>query len=61
MGKKRYYSAGEVVRMLGICRKTLYNWEVTSKVPKAKRESFSNYRYYSAQDVDKIKKLMRKR
>lgn len=47
--------------MIGICRKTLYNWEVTGKIPSPKRESFSNYRYYTAEDVEKIRKLMRKR
>ena len=61
MGRKKYYSAGEVVRMLGICRKTLYNWEVKGKVPRAKRESFSNYRYYNAEDIEKIRELMRKK
>jgi len=61
MGKKKYYSAGEVIKMLGICRKTLYNWEVNGKIPRPKRESFSNYRYYSAQDIEKIKELVRKR
>lgn len=61
MKAKKYYSAGKVIKMLGICRKTLYNWEVAGKVPKAKRESFSSYRYYTAQDVEKIRKLMRKK
>ena len=61
MGKKRYYSTGKVVRMLGICRKTLYNWEVNGKIPKPRRESFSNYRYYTAEDIKRIRELMRKR
>jgi len=61
MKKKKYYLTSEVIKMLGICRKTLYNWEVTGKIPNPKRESFSNYRYYTAEDVEKIRKLMRKR
>lgn len=61
MGKKKYYSAGEVVRMLGICRKTLYNWEVNGRIPRPKRESFSNYRYYTAEDIERIRELMRKK
>ncbi|NVM56441.1 MAG: MerR family transcriptional regulator [Candidatus Helarchaeota archaeon] len=61
MKGKKYYSAGEVIKVLGICRKTLYNWEVTGKIPRPKRESFSKYRYYSAEDIEKIRKLMGKR
>lgn len=60
MKGKKYYSAGKVTKMLGICRKTLYNWELNGKIPKPRRESFSNYRYYTAEDVEKIRKLTRK-
>lgn len=56
MGRKKIYLTSEVTEMLGITKKTLYRWEAQGKIPKAKRELASNYRVYTAEDIEKIKK-----
>ena len=54
--KKRFLSQ-EVARLLGITRRTLYNWEKAGKIPKTKRDKMSNYRIYTEADIKKLKKL----
>ena len=58
IAKKKYYIQ-EVEKMLGVNRKTLFVWESTGKVPKAKREPMSNYRYWSEADIKKLKRIIR--
>jgi len=53
---KRYHTA-KVVKILGIYKKTLYNWEKAGKIPKAKRDPMSGYRYWTEQDVKRLKKI----
>ncbi len=45
--------------ILGVQKRTLFYWEKTGKIPKAKRTPMGNYRYWSKEDVDKIKKLLK--
>lgn len=47
----------EVAGILGVTRRTLYNWEKTGKIPGAKRDPMSNYRVYSEKDLRKLKKI----
>jgi excisionase family DNA binding protein len=54
--KKRFLSQ-EVARLLGITRRTLYNWEKAGKIPKTKRDKMSNYRIYTEADIKKLEKL----
>ena len=54
---KRRYSIEDVVRMLAVCRKTYYNWEASGKVPKPKRDPMSKFRYWTEEDVKKLKKI----
>jgi len=54
---KRRYSIEDVVRELGICRKTYYNWEASGKVPKSKRDPMSKFRYWTEEDIKKLKKI----
>ncbi len=54
--KKRFLSQ-EVAAILGITRRTLYNWEKAGKIPKTKRDKMSNYRIYTEADIKKLKKL----
>jgi DNA-binding transcriptional MerR regulator len=53
---KRYFMA-EVIKILGISRKTLYLWEEANKIPKAKRDPMSRYRYWTLEDIKKLKKI----
>ena len=55
---KKYYSVKDVIEILGIARRTLYNWEKAGKIPKPKRNRLSNYRVYMVGDIKRIKKLM---
>ncbi|MDP2922285.1 MAG: MerR family transcriptional regulator [Candidatus Omnitrophota bacterium] len=56
----RSYRISEVIRVLGISRKTYYIWENTGKIPKARREPISGYRYWTAEDLRKLKKIVKK-
>lgn len=61
MGREKIYLTAEVTRMLGITKKTLYRWEAQRKIPKAKRDLISNYRIYTIRDIERIKKLTRRK
>ena len=54
---KRYYRTSEVCKVLGIFKNTLYNWEKKGKIPRAHRDPMSNWRLYSKQDIDRIKRI----
>lgn len=53
---KRYYAA-EVIKILGVSRKTLYLWEEKGKIPEPKRDPMSKYRYWTDEDIKKLKKI----
>jgi hypothetical protein len=55
MGK--LYSLKHIMKMLGVSRRTLFNWEKAGKIPKAKRDPMNNYRYYTETDLQKLKKI----
>lgn len=52
----RYYIE-DIERILKISRKTYYNWEKAGKIPEAKRDPMSNYRYWTDADLQKLKKI----
>jgi len=54
--KKRYYIQ-DLEKFLKVGRKTYFYWEKVNKVPKAKREPMSNYRFWFAEDLKKLKKI----
>lgn len=54
--EKRYYIE-DIEKEFGITRKTYYNWEKAGKVPKAKRDPMSRYRYWTVDDIKKLKKI----
>ena len=54
--KKRYYIK-ELMQILGISRKTYYNWEDAKKVRPAKRDKMSGFRYWTDEDIKKLKKI----
>ena len=47
----------DVIRLLGISRQTLYNWETAGKIPRAKRDPMSRYRYYDEKDIRRLQKI----
>lgn len=56
--KERLYIR-DVEKKLGVKRKTLFYWEARNKIPKAKREVMSGYRYWTFNDIERIKNIMR--
>ncbi len=57
---KKLYYIEDVERILGTNRQTIYGWERAGKIPKAKREPMSNYRYWTEGEVEKLKKITRR-
>jgi len=56
MGTVKRYYIKEVVTILEISKNTLYRWEKAKKISLAKRDSMSNYRYWTEEDLQKLKK-----
>lgn len=56
-----YYTAQEVADILEINKMTLFNWERAGKIPKAKRHSINKWRIYTKEDIDKLKKILKRR
>ena len=54
---KSYHSIKDVAKALDVNARTLMNWERAKKIPKAKRDPMNNYRYYSDEDIKKLKKI----
>ena len=54
------YTSQQVAEILGIYKRTLFNWEATEKIPKAKRDPMNNYRYYTKEDVILLKKITKR-
>jgi DNA-binding transcriptional MerR regulator len=55
--KKRYFIK-ELEKILQVNRKTYFYWEQTGKVPKAKRTPMGNYRYWTKEEIDSLRKLI---
>ena len=49
------YTSKEVADILKIYKRTLFNWEEAGKIPKAKRDPMNNYRYYTKEDINRLK------
>ena len=56
MGKK--YFIKDIEKILDIKRVNLFYWEKTGKIPKAKRTPMGNYRYWTDEDIKKLKKII---
>jgi DNA-binding transcriptional MerR regulator len=56
----RSYRISEVIKALGICRKTYYIWENAGKIPRPRREPISGYRYWTEEDLRRLKKIVGK-
>ncbi len=54
---KEKYFIKDLERKLGVKRKTYFYWEKKGKVPKARRTSMGNYRYWTEEDIKKLRKI----
>jgi len=55
--EKKYF-VKDLEKMLSVKRVNIVYWEKTGKIPKASRTPMGNYRYWTKDDVEKIKKLL---
>ena len=55
--KEKRYLIKDIIQTLKISRKTYYNWEKDGKVPVAKKEPMSGYRYWTESDLKKLRKI----
>jgi len=54
--QKRYHIS-DIIKTLGISRKTYYLWEEAKKIPKARRDPMSKYRYWTEKDIKRLRKI----
>lgn len=54
------YTSQQVADILGVYKRTLFNWEASGKIPKAKRDPMNNYRYYIYTDIINLKKITKR-
>ncbi len=54
------YSPQYVADLLGVYKRTLFNWEEAGKLPKAKRDPMNNYRYYTEEDIAMLKRITKR-
>jgi len=56
----RYYIK-DILDVLNVSKSTYINWEKAGKIPKAKRDPMSRYRYWTEKDIVKLKKITGRR
>ena len=54
---EKRYGVKEIIKELGISRTGYYKWERAKKIPKPKRDPMSNWRYWTEEDMRRLKKL----
>ncbi len=47
----------DIEKILNISRRTYYRWEEAGKVPQAKRDPMSKQRYWTEEDIKRLKKI----
>lgn len=57
--QKKYYIK-DLEKALNVGRTTIFYWEASGKIPKAKRTPMGNYRWWIEEDVKKLKKMMKR-
>lgn len=58
--KKRKYNIQEVADILGIYKGTIKNYEAKGIFPKPRRNPINNYREYTVEDIDILKRILTK-
>lgn len=57
---KEYLGSQEAAKMLGISKQTLLRYEKSKIFPKARRNPVNNRREYTAEDIDRLKKVLQR-
>ena len=58
MAKKKKYFIKDLEEILDVKRDTYFYWEKTGKVPKPERTPMGNYRYWTKEELMKLKRLI---
>jgi len=56
MKEEKFYTMKDVIRMVGVCKNTIINWEKSGRI-KVKRDPLFNYRVWSLEEVQQLKNL----
>ncbi len=56
--RKRYFTITEVAAALGISKQTLLRYETRGVFPKASRNQVNQWREYTEQDIETLRKIM---
>ena len=51
-----YHTLKDIIKILGICKNTIINWEKTGKIP-VRRDKVFGHRYWTDEDLAVMKKL----
>ncbi len=54
----KFYNASEVAYLLNISKQTLIRYEQKGIFPKAQRNSVNNWREYTEEDIEKLRRIM---
>jgi DNA-binding transcriptional MerR regulator len=57
---ERIYNIQEVADILGLYKGTIINYEKKHIFPKAKRNPINNYREYTGEDLEKLKRILKR-
>jgi len=57
---EKIYNIQEVADMLGLYKGTVTNYEKKHIFPKARRNPINKYREYTKDDLDKLKKILKR-
>jgi DNA-binding transcriptional MerR regulator len=57
MKQRKLYRFSDIAGILGVNKRTIWNWECAGKIPKPRRDPMSNYRIYTEEDLEKLKKI----
>jgi DNA-binding transcriptional MerR regulator len=55
---KRYFIK-DLEKILGVRRTVIFYWESRKKIPKARRTPMGNYRWWTENDLEKIREIVR--
>lgn len=57
---ERIYNTQEVADILGVYKGTVLNYEKRRIFPKARRNPINNYREYTKEDIEKLKRILKR-
>lgn len=61
MSGEKVYTTGQVAKILGVHKNTVFYWLRTGKVKEPKRDSIFNGRIWTTEEVKKLKEIKNKK